>query len=66
MKVVARMAQNQATRDEILMLLDIDPADFDALESGDHCRPFQVVRLLKHLGMDASQVTAHCPRYSGP
>lgn len=63
MNVVARMVQNQDTRDEILMLLDIDPADFDALESGDHCRPFQVVRLLNHFGMDASQVTARCPRY---
>ncbi|MCG8550043.1 MAG: hypothetical protein MI799_06550 [Desulfobacterales bacterium] len=64
MNVVARMAQSQGTRGEILALLDIDPADFEALEAGDHCRPFQVARLLTHFGMDASQVTAHCSRYS--
>ena len=64
MNVVARMAQNEETRDEILALLNIDPSDFEALEAGDHCRPLQVVRLLNHFGMDESEVTARCPRYS--
>ncbi len=64
MNVVARMAQSEDARGETLALLDIDPADFEALEAGEHCRPLQVVRLLNHFGMDASQVTAHCSRYS--
>ncbi|WP_020587236.1 hypothetical protein [Desulfobacter curvatus] len=64
MNVVARMAQNEDTRDEILALLGIDPAEFEALEAGDHCRPLQVVRLLNHFGMDASEVTSRCPRFS--
>lgn len=64
MNVVARMAQNEETRDEILALLNIDPSDFEALEAGDNCRPLQVVRLLNYLGMDDSEVTVHCPRYS--
>ena len=64
MNVVARMTANEETRDEILALLGIDPSDFQALEAGDHCRPLQVVRLLNHFKMDASEVTARCPRYS--
>ncbi len=64
MNVVARMAQNENTRGEILALLGIDPFDFEALEAGDHCRPIQVVKLLNHFGMDDSGVTARCPRYS--
>ena len=64
MNVVARMAENEEAREEILALLDIDPSDFDALEAGDHCRPLQVVRLLNHFGMDDSGVTAGCSRYS--
>ena len=65
MNVVARMAQDENARDEILALLDIDPTDFAALEAGDHCRPVQVVKLLNHFGMDDSEMTARCPRYSG-
>nr|WP_321400416.1 hypothetical protein [uncultured Desulfobacter sp.] len=64
MNVVARMAQNETTRNEILAMLDIDPTEFAALEAGDHCRPIQVVKLLNHFGMDDSGVTARCPRYS--
>jgi hypothetical protein len=64
MNVVARMAQNENTRGEILASLGIDPSDFEALEAGDHCRPTQVVRLLNHFGMDDSGVTARCPRYA--
>lgn len=64
MKVVARMAQNEGARDNILALLGIDPVDFEALEAGDHCRPLQVVRLLNYFGMDDSEVTVHCPKYS--
>nr|WP_320015218.1 hypothetical protein [uncultured Desulfobacter sp.] len=64
MKVVARMAQNEGARDNILALLGIDPSDFEALEAGDHCRPFQVARLLNYFGMDESEVTVDCPRYS--
>lgn len=64
MNVVARMSQNEDTRDEILASLGIDPSDFEALEAGDHCRPTQVVRLLRHFGMDDSGVTARCPRYA--
>lgn len=65
MEVVARMALCQGARDEILALLDIDPADFESLEAGDHCKPLQVVRLLKHFGMDESAVTERCQRYAG-
>jgi hypothetical protein len=64
MKVVARMTANEDTRDEILALLGIDPSDFQALEAADHCRPLQVARLLNHFGMDVSELTARCPRYS--
>nr|WP_320194212.1 hypothetical protein [uncultured Desulfobacter sp.] len=64
MNVVARMAQSKEMRDEILAFLDIDPKDFAALEAGDHCRPLQVIRLLKHFGMDVSEVTSRCSRYS--
>lgn len=64
MKVVVRMAQSEDDRDIILSLLGIDPVDFQALEAGDHCRPLQVVRLLNHFGMDESEVTARCLRYS--
>jgi len=64
MNVVARMAQNGDARDEILALLGIDSLDFAALEAGDLCRPLQVARLLNHFGMDDSEVTVHCPRYS--
>ena len=63
MNVVARMSENEEARDEILMLLDIDPLDFAALEAGDHCRPLQVAQLLNHFGMDDAGVTVHCPRY---
>ncbi|WP_321494863.1 hypothetical protein [uncultured Desulfobacter sp.] len=65
MEVVARMALCEETRDEILALLDIDPADFESLEAGDQCKPLQVVRLLKHFGMDESAVTKRCQRYAG-
>lgn len=65
MKVVARMAQSEDARDNILALLGIDLSDFQALEVGDHCRPLQVARLLNYFGMDESEVTARCPRYSG-
>ncbi|WP_035239807.1 hypothetical protein [Desulfobacter vibrioformis] len=64
MKVVVRMAQSADARENILVLLGIDPVDFEALEAGDHCRPLQVARLLNHFGMDESEVTARCPRYS--
>lgn len=64
MKVVARMAQNEEIRADILVSLGIDPAEFESLEAGDHCRPLQVVQLLNHFGMDDSGVTVHCPRDS--
>ena len=64
MNVVARMAQSEDTRDDILALLGIDPSDFEALEAGDHCRPLQVARLLNYFGMDDSEVTVDCPRYA--
>lgn len=45
----------------ILDRLDISPADYEDLKSGDRCNPSQVIRLAQSLGLPY-QSLARCPR----
>ena len=61
MALVERMEASPDKGEALLSRLDISVRDYEDLKLGDHCRPEQVLRLCRHLGMETDD-RPPCPR----